>query len=173
MEQQAKQLSLMDSSSHVDIVVVGAGICGIAAAKFYLDIHPNCSLVLLEKDSSVGGVWNQSRVFDTFYTQSSFGTWEYSDMPMPQPPEDDMFNGAFKAKYTSHYLESYIDRHVYAGRTIRQRIKFKFDVQHITKNNNNWTISGRDPSGNAVLQSSKLIIASGLTSVPNMPTLPG
>ncbi|KAL8779505.1 MAG: hypothetical protein Q9213_006917 [Squamulea squamosa] len=160
-------------SPRFDVAVVGAGICGIAAAKFYLDIHPNCKLILLENDASVGGVWNQSRVFDTFYTQSPFGTWEYSDMPMPQPPEEDMFNGVFKAKYTSQYLEDYIDRHMYMGQTIRQRIKFNFGVQRITKGNGGWIISGRDPSGQAVLQSSKLIIASGLTSVPNMPNLPG
>ncbi|KAI4267707.1 MAG: hypothetical protein L6R38_008133 [Xanthoria sp. 2 TBL-2021] len=161
------------ASSHFDVAVVGAGICGIAAAKFYLDIHPNCKLILLEKDASVGGVWNQSRVFDTFYTQSPFGTWEYSDMSMPQPPEEDMFNGVFKAKYTSQYLEDYIDRRVYAGQTIRQRTRFNFHVQHITKESGEWAVSGRDATGKVVIQSAKLIIASGLTSVPNMPRLPG
>ncbi|KAL8674406.1 MAG: hypothetical protein Q9168_001198 [Polycauliona sp. 1 TL-2023] len=160
-------------SSQVDLVVLGAGICGIAAAKFYLDIHPHCRLILLEKDASVGGVWNQSRVFDTFYTQSPFGTWEYSDMPMPKPPEQDMFNGVFKAKYTSAYLEDYIDRRVYAGQTIRQRINFNFHVQHITKANGEWIVSGTSDSGATVLRSAKLIVASGLTSVPNMPILPG
>ncbi|KAL8769285.1 MAG: hypothetical protein Q9209_004667 [Squamulea sp. 1 TL-2023] len=160
-------------SLHFDVAVVGAGICGIAAAKFYLDIHPNCKLIILEKDASVGGVWNQSRVFDTFYTQSPFGTWEYSDMPMPQPPGEDMYNGVFKAKYTSQYLEDYIDLHKYMGKTIRQRINFNFEVQRITKCNGQWIVSGRDSSGQFALQSSKLIIASGLTSVPNMPDLPG
>ncbi|KAL8657116.1 MAG: hypothetical protein Q9226_002231 [Calogaya cf. arnoldii] len=158
-----------------DVAVIGAGISGIAAAKFYLDIHPNCKLILLEKDASVGGVWNQSRVFDTFYTQSPFGTWEYSDMPMPRPPEEDMFNGVFKAKYTSQYLEEYIDRRVYASKTIRQRIKFKFHVQHITKECGGWAISGSSsPSRQeVVVHSAKLIIASGLTSVPKMPRLSG
>ena len=160
-------------STPYDVAIIGAGISGIAAAKFYLDIHPKCKLIVLEKDASVGGVWNQSRVFDTFYTQSPLGTWEYSDMPMPQPPEQDIFNGVFKAKYTSHYLDDYIDRHLYAGQTMRQRISFNFHVQHVNKDNAEWTISGKDASGEVVLHSSKLIIASGLTSVPNMPFLPG
>ncbi|KAL9036640.1 MAG: hypothetical protein Q9180_004182 [Flavoplaca navasiana] len=160
-------------STRYDVAVIGAGICGIAAAKFYLDIHPNCKLIILEKDASVGGVWNQSRVFDTFYTQSPLGTWEYSDMPMPQPPEQDVFNGVFKAKYTSQYLDDYIDRHLYAGQTIRQRISFNFHVQHVEKDNGEWIICGKDARREVVLQSSKLIVASGLTSVPNMPFLPG
>ena len=33
-----------------DLLVVGAGISGIAAAKFYLDIHPKCKLAILERD---------------------------------------------------------------------------------------------------------------------------
>ena len=33
-------------------------ISGIAAAKFYLDIHPNCRLAILEQDHCLGGVWN-------------------------------------------------------------------------------------------------------------------
>ncbi|KAI4240093.1 MAG: hypothetical protein L6R40_005332 [Gallowayella cf. fulva] len=94
-------------------------------------------------------------------------------MPMPPPPEEDVYNGVFKAKYTSHYLESYIDRRAYAGQTIRQRIKFGFDVQSITKESGEWTIFGRDASGEGRLRATKLIIASGLTSIPNMPTLPG
>lgn len=37
-----------------------------------------------------------------------------------------------------------------------------------------WIISGRDQSGeHRKLKSPKLIVASGLTSVPNMPSLPG
>lgn len=36
------------------------GLCGIAAAKFYLDVHPECRLVMLERDGYIGGVWNAS-----------------------------------------------------------------------------------------------------------------
>jgi hypothetical protein len=39
----------------------GLGISGIAAARFYLYIHPECRLLLLEKDTHLGGVWNSSK----------------------------------------------------------------------------------------------------------------
>ncbi|KAL8703092.1 MAG: hypothetical protein Q9201_003729 [Fulgogasparrea decipioides] len=161
-------------SQELDIAIIGAGISGIAAAKFYLDIHPNCKLLIFEKDDSVGGVWNSRRVFDTFYTQTPFGVWEFSDMPMTRPPEEDIYEDAFKAKYTSQYLETYIDRHVWMGQTLRDRIVFNIDVRRLTKENNVWSISGTSSSGETkTFMSPKIVIASGLTSVPNMPTLPG
>ena len=59
-----------------DIVVVGAGerrspsltcfeltvghvgLSGIAFSRFYLDIHPESKLTILEEDTCVGGVWS-------------------------------------------------------------------------------------------------------------------
>lgn len=157
----------------VDIAVIGAGISGIAAAKFYLDIHPACKLILLEKDDSVGGVWNSRRVFDTFYTQTPFGEWEFSDMPMTRPPEG-IYMETFKAKYTSQYLEHYIDKQEWTGQTLRDRVMFEFHVQSVIKENGRWTISTKSTAGaTTIVQASKVIVASGLTSLPNMPTLPG
>ncbi|KAL9054840.1 MAG: hypothetical protein Q9206_003377 [Seirophora lacunosa] len=87
----------------VDVAVIGAGISGIAAAKFYLDVHPACKLAIVEKGQSV-------------------------DMPMPRPPDADIYNASFKAKYTSQYLEYFIDRCVHAGKRLRERIQSGFDV---------------------------------------------
>ncbi|KAL8869774.1 MAG: hypothetical protein Q9174_004019, partial [Haloplaca sp. 1 TL-2023] len=156
-----------------DVVVVGAGISGIAAAKFYLDVHPHCKLVILEKDDSVGGVWNGARVYNTLYTQSPFGTWEFSDMPMTRPPEEDIYQESFKAKYTFQYLEEYIDRRSWAGQSLRERIVFGLDIRTVFKEQGEWTISGINGGGDtSTFKSPKLIIASGLTSIPKMPNLP-
>ena len=73
----------MSNGSKFDVVVIGAGetarplcakksgidsnlelgISGIYSAKFYLDIHPDCQLVILDRDSCVGGTWNSSEPF--------------------------------------------------------------------------------------------------------------
>ena len=37
---------------------VCSGLSGIAASRFYLDIHPNCRLAILEEDACVEGVWS-------------------------------------------------------------------------------------------------------------------
>ena len=38
-----------------------SGTSGIAAAKFYLDFHPNSQVAMLERDNGPGGVWNASQ----------------------------------------------------------------------------------------------------------------
>ena len=34
------------------------GLAGIVFARFHLDTHPDCRLVILEKDGCIGGVWS-------------------------------------------------------------------------------------------------------------------
>lgn len=38
-----------------------SGISGICFARFFLDIHPECRLAILEQDGSLGGVWSSGR----------------------------------------------------------------------------------------------------------------
>lgn len=35
-----------------------SGLSGIAFSRFFLDIHPNSNLSILESDTCVGGVWS-------------------------------------------------------------------------------------------------------------------
>lgn len=39
----------------------------------------------------------------------------FSDLPMTRPPSEHTYYELFKAKYTTQYLENYIDHHRYAG----------------------------------------------------------
>lgn len=41
--------------------VVDIGLSGIAFARFYLDTHPECRLMIFEKDGCIGGVWSAGR----------------------------------------------------------------------------------------------------------------
>ncbi len=36
------------------------GLYGIQAARYYLDVYPKASVVLLEADDCIGGVWSSS-----------------------------------------------------------------------------------------------------------------
>ncbi|TGO61161.1 hypothetical protein BCON_0029g00020 [Botryotinia convoluta] len=158
-----------------DIVVIGAGISGIYAAKFYLDIHPQCRLVILDRDTCIGGVWNSRRGYELFWTQWTVGTAEFSDLPMPRPPEEDVYYDFFKAKYTTKYLEDYVNTHFYGGTTLRDRIKLATAVRSLLRRDGKWMIETVDlvPGAPDTWQTTKLIVASGLNSIPNMPSLPG
>ena len=97
------------------------------------------------------------------------GTAEWSDLHMPRPPENDLYYDFFKAKHTSKYVENYVDHHRFANQSLRERIRFGFKVKTIRKPDNVWIVTGE----NSVVRASKIIVASGLTSAPNMPDLPG
>ncbi|TGO17631.1 hypothetical protein BTUL_0016g00990 [Botrytis tulipae] len=165
----------MTSERAFDIVVIGAGISGIYAAKFYLDVHPQCHLVILDRDTCVGGVWNSRRGYDSFWTQWTVGTAEFSDLPMTRPPEEDVYYEFFKAKYTTKYLEDYVDTHRYGDTTLRDRIKLSTEVRSLLRKDGKWMIETVDVVSGAsdTWQTTKRIVASGLNSIPNMPSLPG
>lgn len=100
---------------------------------------------------------------------------EFSDQKMTRPPEEDTYYDFFKAKHTTQYLEHYIDDHKFNGQSLRERIRFGFEVQNIRRQDLMWVVSGQDKKGgaNIKIRAVKLIVASGLASTPVLPTLPG
>lgn len=96
-------------------------------------------------------------------------------MPMLRPPEKDLYFNFFKAKHTTKYLETYVDQHSYSGLTLRDRIKFSIEVQSVLKTDGQWTIVTKERNTSVIqtFSTPKLIVASGLTSIPSMPLLPG
>ena len=160
-----------------DVVIIGAGLYGIAAARTYLEVHPDCQLTVLDQDSSVGGSWNKRRNYEAFWSQTGLRMTEYSDVPLRLPPKEETYHDTFQAKHVTTYLESYIDSHVYAGQTIRDRMNFNFVVQSICRDESDdrWTVRGIDQRSQIARTylTSKVMVATGVTSEPNMPTLPG
>ena len=94
---------------------------------------------------------------------------------MPRPPEEELYFDFFKAKYTTQYLENYCSIHSHNGKTLYDRIKFGTEVCSVIKDDGKWVVSTRsvDTGISHVLRTAKLMVASGLTSEPYMPTLPG
>lgn len=90
-------------------------------------------------------------------------------MRMLRPPENDLYYELFKARHTSNYVEEYVDHRRFADQSLRDRIRFGFEVKSIKKLDKVWIVTG----DTAVFRASKIIIASGLTSTPNMPEVPG
>ncbi|KAI0144368.1 flavin-binding monooxygenase-like protein-like protein [Xylariaceae sp. FL1272] len=164
-----------DYTSNFDVIVVGAGLTGIIAAQRLLVAHPNTRLAIVERDGCVGGVWSQRRNYPSFWTQWTHGIAEFSDMPMERPPEEDCMHDLFRAKYTTKYLEDYVDKMSHSGQTLRDRIQFNTDVQSIKKVNGRWKLLCVDTNSKAqrTLCASRLMVANGQSSVPNMPNLPG
>ncbi|CZR63620.1 related to dimethylaniline monooxygenase [Phialocephala subalpina] len=157
-----------------EVVIVGAGISGIVAAQRYLEAHPTCNLTLLERDHCVGGVFSIKRTYPEFWTQWTYGIAEFADMPMERPPEEDCRNDCFKAKYTTQYLEKYVDAKVHQGKPLRDRVLFGIQVKKIEKVEGKWKLSSVDDEGtDYVFTAEKLMMANGENSLPNIPDFPG
>ena len=84
-------------------------------------------------------------------------------MKMSPPPKEDTFYNFFKAKYTTRYLENYVDEHVYDGKTLRDRMVLEFAVQTVKKEGALWVIRGDQ----LVYRAPKLIVATGITLSAN------
>ncbi|KAL9019616.1 MAG: hypothetical protein Q9185_003158 [Variospora sp. 1 TL-2023] len=135
-------------------------------------------------------------MYADFYTQTPVKMAEFSDRPMTPPPAEEQYHGFFPGRYTTAYLEAYVDNHTYAGQTIRDRIIFSSTVDRVVKTSpsSSFTTTGKDKekeeekeksSSNSAaqwtityntthqIQTSKLIDATGMTSQPQIPNLPG
>ena len=66
-------------------------------------------------------------------------------------------------------MEDYVDHHRFANQSLRDRIRFGFKVNTIKKPGNLWIVAGEKTA----FRAAKVIVATGLTSTPNMPELPG
>ena len=95
----------------------------------------------------------------------------FSDVPMKLPEDAPTVWDTFEAKYVTRYLEEYVDSHVYDGSTLRDRIRVNAEVQSTERTSSGWTLHIKGAATHKV-RCQKLIVASGLTSSPNMPTLP-
>ena len=91
---------------------------------------------------------------------------EFSDSPMSLPPSEDRYFDFFPAKYVTHYLEAYVDSHIYNGTTIRERIQFSTRVLNVSKHLDEWHLA---LTSDKVLRTRRLIDATGMTSRPFIP----
>lgn len=113
-------------------------------------------------------------MYGEFFTQTPIGILEFSDQPMHDIPEADQHYGFFRAEHVANYLEGYCQSHVYGGSSIASRIKFESQVRKVIKTEDaqHWIIRYSNGNCEVDIMTTHLIDASGLTSTPNMPSLP-
>lgn len=49
---------LKPSTARPTILMISVGLYGIAAARSFLEIHPNLNLIILESEAVAGGTWS-------------------------------------------------------------------------------------------------------------------
>lgn len=96
-------------------------------------------------------------------------------MPMERPPAEDCMYDLFRAKYTTKYLEDYVDKMSHCGQALRDRIQFNTHVESIKKVDGQWKFMCIDTitKSQRTIFSSRVMIANGQASIPNTPNFPG
>jgi cation diffusion facilitator CzcD-associated flavoprotein CzcO len=95
---------------------------------------------------------------------------EFSNMPMPNVEDYDRFYDLIPGKMVTNYLEEYVDSHTYNSQTLRSRILTNTRVSSVSKVARKWSIITAEKK---TYTARNLVHATGLTSIPNIPTIPG
>jgi len=150
---------------HYDVVVIGAGLQGLAAAKTYLQLEPSAGLLIIDSNETVGGVWAKENLYPGFRSNNLLGTYEYTDFPMTENfgvKREEHIPGKVVFEYFKQYAEKYdLTRRIWSISKIRSAEKIE----------TGWrltVIHGNLPASNQskTVTCSKLVVATGLTSDP-------
>ncbi|RAR00106.1 flavin-binding monooxygenase-like protein [Stemphylium lycopersici] len=126
----------------LDLVVIGAGIHGLAMTKTYRDAHQHASILVLDKSSTIGDNFNLA---------------------------DDHIPGEHVNRYLHSYAETF---------SLLKHVRLNTSVESaVDRGSTGWmlTVSQHTESSERKYQiaAAKLVVATGLTSEPFMPTLHG
>ncbi|GAP86425.2 hypothetical protein SAMD00023353_1901560 [Rosellinia necatrix] len=160
---------------HFDIVIVGAGLHGLAIARTLVGV---CSddpkrLVILDEGLSIGGTWAAERLYPGLKTNNVVGSYEFSDFPMDpgryglRPGQH--IPGPVVHRYFADFAAHFGLDGLFSPQTRVEAASLRED--------GTWQLdckSSRVGGPRArKLTCDKLIIATGLTSEARMPTFPG
>jgi cation diffusion facilitator CzcD-associated flavoprotein CzcO len=135
-------------------------------------VHREAKAVILDESASIGGTWTSERLYPGLKSNNQLGTFEYPDFPMK--------TGEFPVRQGQHIpgevLHDYLVKfatHFGLEKLIRYKTrvtKASYDDQTGT-----WslTVEPVDKAKPYTIIATKVIIATGLTSDPFIPYIPG
>ncbi len=125
-----------NASEHFDVLIVGAGISGVAAARHLKDKCPDRSFVVLEREESFGGTWWTHR-FPGIRSDSDLHTFGYSFKPWVGPP---IATAGEILKYMGEVIEEEdLDRHI--------RYRHHVETAEWSHGEGLWTVTATDGQG--------------------------
>ncbi|KAJ5747060.1 uncharacterized protein N7511_008756 [Penicillium nucicola] len=186
------------------VVIVGAGLYGLIAAKTYLQVVgaydrdtdtkidltdvPSCftaaeqlpsgdaaeSLLVMDSASDIGGTWAEERLYPNLLSQNSYGLYEFSDLALSEVVPEENYQDGTKDQFIAgwkinRYLHAWVEKW-----KLRRHIRLNWMVDDISRlENKQWklNITKFTPTSTQrmTIFCDKLILATGLTSVPNLP----
>lgn len=155
-------------------------------AKTYREVHSEARILIVDYAESVGGTWAHERLYPGLKTNNLVGSYEFSDFPLV-PENYGIERGQhIPGRVVHHYLCDFCDAY---GLTPSIRLRTKVESATLLESGE-WHLSlltlpaagtplaEQSPEGSrsgerAAVAASRLVLATGLTSEPFMPDLPG
>ena len=145
------------------VIIVGAGLTGLVAAKSYLEMNPTIDLTVVDKDGGVGGVWSSSRIYDGLIADLPAPAYELSDLQMMDefsiPKSTDITGGMFK-EYLVRYSKKF---------DLLKRCQFNTEVLKVERDGMGWRLNTVHNSTPFIMTCDLLIMATGVCSTPYTP----
>lgn len=154
-------------------------------AKTYLEVNKEADVLILDYAESIGGTWAHERLYPGLKTNNLVGTYEFSDFPLVPEQYGIEIGQHIPGQVVYKYLCDFCDA---SGLNDRIRLRTKVESAEMLPDGK-WEISySTGPTYAAVpvsntsspskreeaqLTASKLVLATGLTSEPFVPPLPG
>ncbi|KAF8490246.1 FAD/NAD-P-binding domain-containing protein [Russula emetica] len=147
--------------------IIGSGIAGLITAHILLQDGFE-SVEVLTRDSSVGGVWSEERIYPGLRINSVHGEFRFSAKPMRAPNDSIKTGGRLSGDDVQQYLKDF------AERFLKGKIRFESEVLNIRRRDHGrgWKVVVRDRrTGGAekVSYFSRIILCTGGCSSPQYP----
>ncbi|KAL4964234.1 flavin-containing monooxygenase [Aspergillus stella-maris] len=165
----------------VDLLIVGAGLHGLIMAKTYLEVHPFANLLVVDESNTVGGTWAAERLYPGLKTNNVWGSYELSDFPMvPEKYGVKATAGKWQDHIPGKVVHEYlcdVANHFGIDRFLRLETKV---INAEQDEDRIWNVELQLGNGDEVgpkktetVRSTRLVLATGLTSKPHIPSFPG
>ncbi len=130
------------------------------AARTYLRLRPEANLLIIDADSTVGGVWSKDRLYPNLVAQVKLGLFNYTDTPMS--PQGKTKTDLVTGNMIHQYMAKYADDH-----GLFRYIRFNSFVERAERCQRGWRLQIKGSAD--IIETEKLLVATGVTSIPNMP----
>ncbi|ADG79489.1 Putative monooxygenase OS=Tsukamurella paurometabola (strain ATCC 8368 / DSM / CCUG 35730 /CIP 100753 / JCM 10117 / KCTC 9821 / NBRC 16120 / NCIMB 702349/ NCTC 13040) OX=521096 GN=Tpau_2891 PE=3 SV=1 [Tsukamurella paurometabola] len=120
-----------------DLVIIGAGIAGIGAAKYFTEAFPGKRIAMLEGRANIGGTWDLFK-YPGIRSDNGLHTYGYEFKAWTDP------DAIAEAPKILNYLQETVDEYDLGG-----LIRFEHSVQHASWSSADarWTLDVRTPEG--------------------------
>lgn len=152
-----------------DIIIIGAGPSGLCAARTFLKYDPEADVTLLDAHATLGGAWSREKLYPFLKTNNLTPTLDFFDLGMKEAvgiPDGEHVTGEMMHQYLRVYAERF---------SIVDKIQLRTKVLCVQKEGSTggWALDVEQDGKKRILKCKKLIVATGILSVPQKPDLKG